>query len=404
MTQKRKQEMLTLSTSSLIFCSLIAGALSIGTVSAAQTTPRDNSLTSAWELASESIVLGNNHTDPGEPTTLVAQASSEESQAAAAAEPPSAKCLEFAHDINADLGEVLKANCKPTLGQMKKLMDNPVGNVAMFINQIDYTQMENPNGDRTSYMTNYTGIAQFPKSISEDWNLINRVVFTVPSMPIDQGKVDADGGYGTSQGTVLPPTDPGLASLLPIDLFEGRTTGFGDMYYVGFFSPKAPINHDGGGKSVWGLGFDVAFPTASEDILGTGKWSGGPSALYAYLGPKWTLAGLMQHYNSFAGDDDRDNVNLTSIQYFYYYALNPTTSIGAGPTINVNWEQNSDNRWTVPVGIGLNKTINMGKVPVRFALEAQYTTIKPDDIVGSNWNIRFSMIPAVPAALFDWMQ
>jgi hypothetical protein len=46
----------------------------------------------------------------------------------------SPKCLAFASDPDADLGEVLRAGCKPTLGQMSALMDNPLGNVAMLFN------------------------------------------------------------------------------------------------------------------------------------------------------------------------------------------------------------------------------------------------------------------------------
>ena len=333
---------------------------------------------------------------------LLAQAT--DAQPASSAAEPSAKCIEFAQDLNADIGEVLRAGCQPNAGQMKKLMDNPVGNVAMFLNQIDYIQMENPTADRTSHQTNYTGILQFPKSINEDWNLISRVVFTVPSLPFDQNKIDEffeNSPIGSSQGSILPPPESGG---LPIDLFPGRTTGFGDMFYVGFFSPKKGIKHTGGATSVWGVGADIAAPTAQEGVLGTGKWSTGPAALYAYLGPKWVLAGLLQHYKSFAGDDARADVNLTNIQYFHYYALNPTTSIGAGPTITANWKQNSDNRWTVPLGIGINKTINIGKLPVRFGAEMHYSAIRPDDIVGSKWTYRFTVIPAVPAALFSWMQ
>ena len=36
----------------------------------------------------------------------------------------------------------------------------------------------------------YTGIFQFPKRLSEDWNLINRIVLTVPSVPLDQDKIN----------------------------------------------------------------------------------------------------------------------------------------------------------------------------------------------------------------------
>jgi hypothetical protein len=275
-----------------------------------------------------------------------------------------------------------------------------VGNVAMFLNQFDYYEMENPTTGETAIQDVYTGIFQFPKSINKDWNLINRVVFTVPSLPLDQDKID-DASGSTPPGSIIPPEAGGMA---PVDLFSGRTTGFGDMYYVGFFSPKEGITHKSGAKSVWGVGFDLAIPTASEDILGTGKWSAGPSFIYAHLGPKWTLAAILQQYNSFAGDDDRADVSSTNIQYFWYYNLNSTMSIGAGPTIVANWKQDSDNTWTVPVGIGISKTINVGKVPIRFGLEANYSVIHPDDIVGSRWSFRFSIIPAVPAALFKWMQ
>jgi hypothetical protein len=75
------------------------------------------------------------------------------------------------------------------------------------------------------------GIAQFPKAISEDWNLINRIVWNVPSMPINQSKIDdaqdnaAD--FGSIQGTAVPPSGSPPA---PIDIFSGHTAGFGDTY------------------------------------------------------------------------------------------------------------------------------------------------------------------------------
>ena len=258
------------------------------------------------------------------------------------------------------------------------------------------------------------GIFQFPKSLNKNWNLINRVVWNVPSMPLDQDKIDdLDYPMGEGPGATLPPSG---SPKPPISLFSGRTTGFGDMYYVGLFSPKKPIDLEGGGKFkkgiktkiggnfLWGAGFDLGFPTATEDILGTGKWMAGPSALGVYLGPKWKLGSLVQQYWDFAGDDDRDDVSLMNLQYFYMYSLDSTTSIGAAPNLIVNWEQSSGNKTTLPVGLGINKTINIGKVPVRFGAEAYYSVVQPDDVPGTKWNFRFYMIPAAPSALFKWMQ
>jgi len=326
----------------------------------------------------------------------IAQAAQEEDESAA---PKSAQCLAFQQDVDADLGDVLRAGCEPTLAQMSALMDNPLGNVAMLFTQFDFTHMKNQSNGETADKYNYMGIAQFPKGVSEDWNLINRVVWNVTSMPIDSDKID-DFGSGPG-GEILPPSG---SPPTPLDLFDGRTTGFGDMYYVGLFSPKEPIKLEGGANVVWGAGFDLGFPTASDDVLGTGKWTAGPSALGVYLGPTWKVGALAQQYWDFAGDDDRDDVNMTNLQYLYYYSLNPTTSIGAAPNIIANWEQSSGNKWTVPVGIGINKTVQFGKVPVRLGVELHYSVIQPDDVPSAEWNLRFYIIPAAPSALFKWMQ
>jgi hypothetical protein len=317
-----------------------------------------------------------------------------------------AQCAAFEKDIDADLGEVLGAGCQPTLAQMSALMDNPLGNVAMLFTQVDLYRLNSPVTGKEANKWNYMGIAQFPKALTEDWNLINRIIWNVPSMPLDQGKIDkatdrARRAFGSGQGgAVLPPTSAGAA---PIDLFDGRTTGFGDMYYNGLVSPKKPIALEGGAKFLWGAGLDMGFPTATEDILGTGKWLVGPSALGVYMGPKWKVGGLAQQFWDFAGDSDRDGVNMTNLQVFYYYSLNATTSIGAAPNIIANWEQDSDNTFTVPIGLGINKTFQFGKVPVRIGAECHYSVITPDDVVGSDWDLRFYIIPAAPSALFKWM-
>ena len=149
---------------------------------------------------------------------------------------------------------------------------------------------------------------------------------------------------------------------------------------------------------------NVLAPTATEDILGTGKWAAGPSALGVYMGPKWILGALGMHYWDFAGDSDRSDVNLTNLQYFVQYRVGPTTSIGVSPNIIANWEQDSDNRFSVPIGIGINKTFQFGQIPVRIGGEVHYYVEQPDDVPGAEWGFRFFVIPAAPSALFSWMQ
>jgi hypothetical protein len=92
-----------------------------------------------------------------------------------------------------------------------------------------------------------------------------------------------------------------------------------------------------------------------------------------------------------------------NLQCLVYYSLNAITSIGAGPNLIANWEATSGNVWTVPVGIGINRTFQFGKVPVRIGAEMHYNVVRPNS-VGADWNFRFFIIPAAPSALFKWMQ
>jgi hypothetical protein len=175
------------------------------------------------------------------------------------------------------------------------------------------------------------------------------------------------------------------------------------MMYVALFSPSG-TKKIGKGNFTWGAGFDVGLPTASEEVLGSGKYTAGPSGLAVYMGPKWKMGGLVTHFKDFADrDSDRADVNLTNLQYFLFYSLNETTAIGMAPNIICNWEQDKDNRCTVPIGIGFVTTANIGKVPFRFGAEAHYSIVQPDDTLFTKWNFRFYVIPAAPSALFGFM-
>jgi len=313
------------------------------------------------------------------------------------------QCAALRADINADLGKVLAAGCKPTTAQMSKLMDNPIGNVAMLFNQFDGYQIEESNENIDEYKYNYMLLAQFPKKLNKNWNLINRVIMNYTSVPLEQDDIDEAGVPPWSSGpggTPMPPPD----TPLPVELFDGRTTDFGDAYYVGLFAPNEPTKLPNGANLLWGAGFDLGFDTAGEDVTGTGKWTAGPSALGVYMGPTFKGGALVQHYWDYAGDGDRNDVNLTNIQALYYWSLSDTISVGAGPNIIANWEQDSDNTWTVPVGFGINKTFQFGDIPVRVGVEYYHSVVKPDDIAGTDWSVRFFIIPAAPSALFDWMQ
>ena len=122
--------------------------------------------------------------------TNIAQADSKESEG------DPAKCNALKSDPNADIGVIIRAGCKPSLAQMSALMDNPLGNVAMLFTQFDWSRLENDSNGKTADQYLYTGIAQFPKKLNENWNLINRVVWTVPSVPVNSDRIDSLSSQG----------------------------------------------------------------------------------------------------------------------------------------------------------------------------------------------------------------
>ncbi len=306
-------------------------------------------------------------------------------------------CAALQQDLFIDLKEVVKAGCTPSEAQIAKLMDNPVGNFAAVFFQYDYIQFKGPRTD-TKVVHKLQIMPTFPISLGSDWNLINRVVFPFLSVPVNKGFGEC---MGAAPGSILTdcPNFPGLLA----DPYD-RTTGFSDLAYVGLASPKKPIKIEStGGAVIWGVGATAMLPTASEDVLGTGKYNLGPSAVVGYLGREWIFGVFPQHWWSVGGDSKRADVNLTNIQYFLYYAppWDPKAQwrIGMSPIISIDWKAKGD-KLTFPVGLGIERMFEIGQLPVFIQLEADYSVIHPQDRIGSRWDFRLNIIPVIPTFLF----
>ena len=95
----------------------------------------------------------------------------------------------------------------------------------------------------------------------------------------------------------------------------GDVFGLGDIQLSLFLSPAKS------GALIWGIGPIFEFPTATDDALGSDKWSAGPSAAALTIQGPWVLGALVNPLWSFAGDDDRADVNQTLIQPIVNYNL-----------------------------------------------------------------------------------
>jgi Protein of unknown function (DUF1254) len=81
----------------------------------------------------------------------------------------------------------------------------------------------------------------------------------------------------------------------------------------------------------------------------------------------FVTGGLVRQLWSFAGDDDRADVNQTLIQPFVNYNLEDGWFLVTAPIITANWEADSEDRWVVPIGGGGGRVFRIGQQPVNAA-------------------------------------
>jgi hypothetical protein len=107
------------------------------------------------------------------------------------------------------------------------------------------------------------------------------------------------------------------------------------------------------------------------------------------LQPKWgTYGGLVRQLWSFAGDDDRSNVNQTLIEPFLNFNLDKGWYLITDMIVTANWNADSNQRWTVPLGGGIGKLFKIGKQPINSRIEAYYNVEKPDG--APDWQLLFT--------------
>jgi hypothetical protein len=54
-----------------------------------------------------------------------------------------------------------------------------------------------------------------------------------------------------------------------------------------------------------------------------------------------------------------------------------------------------DNRFNVPLGLGVYKTMFFGRLPIKMGLEYQHSVID-EDLYGRDYNIKFVFTPVIP--------
>ncbi|MBW2441463.1 MAG: neuromedin U, partial [Deltaproteobacteria bacterium] len=142
----------------------------------------------------------------------------------------------------------------------------------------------------------------------------------------------------------------------------------------------------------WGIGPSFTIPTATDKELGSEKWSLGPTGVVLFQ-PGWgTFGGLVRQLWSVAGDDDRDDVNQTLFEPFLNYNLPKGWYLISDIIIIANWDADSDNTWTVPLGGGVGKLFKIGNQAMNARTEAYYNVEKPDNAPDWQWGFTIQFL------------
>jgi hypothetical protein len=158
----------------------------------------------------------------------------------------------------------------------------------------------------------------------------------------------------------------------PKKVGEHWADGFANGYTTFFLSPER------GHGFYWGTGPVLYYPSASNSALGVHKWGTGPSVAFIKEDESpWVFGSVVNNIWSLGGSPaSSQRTNELLLNPFVSYHFADGWSVGSSPNITANWIAEG-NKWTVPVGGGISKSMLLSEQPVKFAIDAYYNAARP---------------------------
>jgi hypothetical protein len=168
-------------------------------------------------------------------------------------------------------------------------------------------------------------------------------------------------------------------------LGDSHDFGIGDIELQTYLVPKNPVPIPGG-SFIWGAGPVLQANSATDPRLGSGKWSAGAGSVVFFAVKPFTFGALVNNIWSFAGDSDRASVNLMTLEPFIFYNMPDGWFLVSSPIMTANWEADSRNRFTIPLGGGFGRVFKIGDQSINAQIQAFGYADKPEG--GPDWTLR----------------
>jgi hypothetical protein len=258
-----------------------------------------------------------------------------------------------------------------SLAEVGHKLSNPLSNVWALFTEFDFVASD---GDRNSGHPNLSGAINFQPVLpvplygtgSDGWKVIVR-----PSVPIVLGSRDAARAD-----------------------FE-RQSGLSDILL------PLPVAPPVGDNWILGAGPTFTLPAATRGQFGRKQWAIGPTALVGYKTKKYTIGVFPQYFfgvGSRGDQGDTKDASYGEFLYFAYWNLPDAWQIGVNPVITYDHKARSQNRWNVPLGFGMTKTVAIGKRPVKFQFAVEYSIVSQKDY-GKRFMMKLNVIPVIASLI-----
>jgi hypothetical protein len=90
-----------------------------------------------------------------------------------------------------------------------------------------------------------------------------------------------------------------------------------------------------------------------------------------------------------ASNDDRQDVNYFSAQWFVNYNFGKGLALGTAPIITCDWKRESGDECTIPCGLQISKVLNLGQRPANLLFGYYKNSSHPDK--GAENEVRFQI-------------
>ena len=234
---------------------------------------------------------------------------------------------------------------------------------------------QDPLGDLRAIMTDNTiGFNGGPDENDTSFGFQLQPVYSIPTEKMNMILRAVIPIVGVEQDVVIPPLG---SDGRPI---SGDKWGISDPTIQYFFSPKS----DGTWK--WGVGPQVSLKMRSSDRQAGAGWGAGVSGVVFGGVGNWALGAIaMQHWGN------ESNFSLATLQPIVLYNIDaiPGAYIGYNNSITYNWNADSGDKLSVPLGLTAGRTILVGNNGLDLSIGVYKVVERPEG--APDWQFKFGI-------------